>query len=120
MSAKNCMKKTMFGESRGYFIFCAIFTFLLVVVNYLAVRPWNFLPIDVFVYTQVITLMVIVVLKVGEFCCCLNFSDEPSTACCNTVFYLLGALFLTATIDGFSHDDLSFDTKPVEKTKDEG
>ena len=115
MTARDCMKKTTSGEGRKYLIFSVFFTFLLVVVNYVAVRPWKFLPIDVFVYTQVATLILIIVFKVGEFCCCLNFSDEPSTACCNTLYYVLGALFLTATIDGFTHDDLSFDTKPVEK-----
>mmetsp|Transcript_24688 Transcript_24688/g.30806 ORF Transcript_24688/g.30806 Transcript_24688/m.30806 type:complete len:138 (-) Transcript_24688:406-819(-) len=58
--------------------------------------------------------MVIIVLKVLEMCCC-GFDDSPTTAGLNTCYYMLVCLFITATVDGFLHDDISFATKTVTK-----
>ena len=105
MTISSCLKKTVWGDRRKSVIFCILFAVLLVVMNYAIVRPWEILPIDAFVVIQVIVLMLIILLKVTEMVCCF---EEDQRTFFQVFYFVIGVVFITATSDGFMHEDLSF------------
>ena len=81
-------------------------TVLVVVLNYLFVQPWERLPLDMIVLTQSTLLWLMGFMQVVEIVCHFSCSDRPRVPLLMS-YYVLGVLFLTATIDGFIHEATS-------------
>ena len=103
MTVATCCKKTLCGQKYSQVYALACITALVVLLNYLLVRPWEILSLEVFVHAQGTLLWLLGILQVIEvvsyFCCAQN---RPKTSI-HMCQYVLGILFLTASIDGFIH-----------------
>ena len=74
-------------------------------------RPWNFARMEVFIITQVFAVFLITVMKLTflwVMCCDINERLILS------LVLILSCIFINATVCGFLHPDLTFETHMVE------
>ena len=104
MTCKNCWRKTLCEDKRELVLALIIFTWLVAIFNYVAVRPYDHerSSLEAIVYAQCALLGFIIVLCLAQICCKYSLLTGQ---------YILGALFLTATIDGFIWKAIRANTK---------
>ena len=100
MTCGTCWKKTMCGDKREQNLALLCVTVLVIIFNYGIVRPWERFSLDVIVYIQCALFGLLVVLQVAGIVSFCFVANRPKIAL-QISQYLLGVLFLTATIDGF-------------------
>lgn len=116
MTKKHCVEKNCCGKSvRKYTLttagICTIMCF-----TAMAVRPQDFLLLDAFVVAQVASVGLMILLKLADLCCmCCGLSDRLQLS----VLLVLTCIYLNATVCGFLHPDISFETHIVEVPVDE-
>ena len=77
-----------------------------------AIRPWNFLSIEVFVFTQTGSLSFLVLMRV---CCFCGILFDINTHFTNSITICALCVFINATICGFAHPKLSFEMQTVRR-----
>ena len=94
----------MCEDKRELVLALVIFTWLVAIFNYVAVRPYDHerFSLEAIVYAQCALLGFIIVLCLAQICCKYSLLTGQ---------YILGALFLTATIDGFIWKAIRANTK---------
>ena len=55
-----CMKIYLCGEYKKNIIFALVFTIVALIVNYGVLQPWNLLPLEYFVFVQVVVIIFII------------------------------------------------------------
>ena len=100
MTLRGCIKKTFCGANRDHFIAGLVVTWLLLISNFVALRPWDKLPLAAFVYVQCSLLAIMLILQIAEISCHSLGVEKPKIAL-HASHYFLAILFVTATVDGF-------------------
>ena len=104
---KNCCSRSIRGYTISTFVICAIFTITVLII----MRPWNNVELEVFIITQVSAVFLITVMKLTflwVMCCEINERLILS------LVLILSCIFINATMCGFLHPDLTFETHMVE------
>ena len=112
MTGKGCLEKNCIGKPiRGYTISTSVFCAILTITVLCIVHPWNLVELEVFIITQVAAVFIITVMKLTflwVMCCDLNERLILS------LVLILSCIFVNATICGFLHPDVTFETQMVE------
>ena len=111
MTRKDCIRKFILGpEVRKYTITTSVLVLILSIATF-ASSIWNFIPLRVFIFAQIISLMLLVLCKTLHACGFIGASRMfmKSYSCFMICFYIL------ITVCAFSHPDVDFSTVMVER-----